>query len=107
VIELLRPWAGRAQYRARGELPPHRGAQSRSSAYAEHRLAPERDARFPKRLQEKFAGRKFAPLDPPDLLDYEGAKLMFIGASEDFEREPASRSSRIARASAPPTRPRS
>jgi hypothetical protein len=50
-------------------------------------LDPERDATFPKRLQEKFAGRKFVPVDPPDFLDYEGAELMFIGAAEDPERE--------------------
>jgi hypothetical protein len=36
-------------------------------------LDPEREARFPKKLLEKFAGRKFVPVDPPDFLDYEGA----------------------------------
>jgi hypothetical protein len=50
-------------------------------------LNPERDAKFPKTLQEKFKGRRFAPVDPPDFLNYEGAELMFIGASEDPERE--------------------
>jgi hypothetical protein len=45
-------------------------------------LDPERDANFPKRLQEKFAGRKFLPVDPPDFLNYVGAELIFIGASD-------------------------
>jgi hypothetical protein len=50
-------------------------------------LDPERDAEFPKKLKEKFGGRRFAPVDPPDFLNYEGAELVFIGASEDPERE--------------------
>jgi hypothetical protein len=50
-------------------------------------LDPDWDAEFPKKLKEKFAGRKFAPVDPPDFLNYEGAELMLIGASEDPERE--------------------
>jgi hypothetical protein len=50
-------------------------------------LDKERDAEFPNKLQEKFAGRKFASLDPPDFLDHEGAELIFIGAAEDPSRE--------------------
>jgi hypothetical protein len=50
-------------------------------------LDPEHDARFPKSLQQKFAGRRFAPVDPPDFLDHEGAELMLIGASENAEEE--------------------
>jgi hypothetical protein len=50
-------------------------------------LPPERDARFPTRLAEKFRGRKFIPIDPPVFLDYEGAELMLIGAAEDSEKE--------------------
>jgi hypothetical protein len=50
-------------------------------------LDAERDAKFPKKLQERFAGRKFAAADPPDFLNYEGAELMFIGAPEKPERE--------------------
>lgn len=50
-------------------------------------LDPEHAARFPKELREKFAGRKFLPVDPPDFLDYEGAELVFIGAAEDPEAE--------------------
>lgn len=50
-------------------------------------LDPAHDAKFPKKLQEKFAGRKFLPVDPPGFLNYEGAELMLIGASEDPEQE--------------------
>jgi hypothetical protein len=50
-------------------------------------LGPEREARFPRKLQEKFAGRRFIPVDPPDFLDYEGAELMLIGAAENAEAE--------------------
>ena len=50
-------------------------------------LDAERAAKFPKKLQEHFAGRKFVPADPPDFLNYEGAELMFIGASEKPEQE--------------------
>lgn len=41
---------------------------------------------LPPWARERFAGRKFAPLDP-DLLDIEGAELVLIGASEDVEAE--------------------
>jgi hypothetical protein len=44
-------------------------------------------ADFPKRLLELFRGRRFAPLNPPDFLDYEGAEIILIGAAEDAERE--------------------
>jgi hypothetical protein len=50
-------------------------------------LDPDHEARFPQKLQEAFAGRRFSPVDPPDFLDYEGAELMLIGATEDAERE--------------------
>jgi hypothetical protein len=46
-------------------------------------LDEERQADFPKELQGKFGGRRFADLDPPDFLNYEGAELLFIGAAED------------------------
>jgi hypothetical protein len=44
-------------------------------------------ADFPKRLLELFRGRRFAPLAPPDFLNYEGAEIVLIGAAEDAERE--------------------
>lgn len=43
-------------------------------------------ARYPARLQERFGGRSFAPLTP-ELLDYEGAELILIGAHEEPEEE--------------------
>jgi hypothetical protein len=42
-----------------------------------------RQASFPKALQERFRGRRFVEVDPPDLLDYEGAEVLLIGASDD------------------------
>ena len=50
-------------------------------------LDSDRDARFPKKLAEKFRGRRFIPIDPPEFLDYEGAELMLIGAAENAEEE--------------------
>ena len=45
---------------------------------------PEEDrAELPQRLSEKFHGRRFIPVDPPDFLDREGAELVLIGADED------------------------
>jgi hypothetical protein len=34
------------------------------------------------RLPERFGGRRFAPLDTPEWLDYEGVELVLIGAAE-------------------------
>src|SRR6267378_7734398 len=39
-----------------------------------------RVARSPRNLQARFRGRRFIPLDPPDLLDHEGAEILLIGA---------------------------
>jgi hypothetical protein len=44
-------------------------------------------ARFPRQLQERFAGRRFIPVDPVDFLNYEGAELILIGATENAEEE--------------------
>jgi hypothetical protein len=46
-----------------------------------------REARFPPELQERFAGRRFIPVDPVELLDYERAELILIGAAENAEKE--------------------
>jgi hypothetical protein len=43
-------------------------------------------AEYPKRLQEKFGDRRFINAEP-ELLDYEGAEVMLIGAREDPEEE--------------------
>ncbi len=48
---------------------------------------PRRDRpSYPHELQEQFAGRRFAPLDPA-FLDHEGAELILIGAHEEPEDE--------------------
>jgi hypothetical protein len=44
-------------------------------------------ADFPNQLLELFRGRRFAPLSPPDFLNFEGAEIVLIGAVEDAERE--------------------
>ncbi len=50
-------------------------------------LGKRQKARYPRSLMEKFRGRRFIEIEPPDYLDYEGAELMMIGAREDAERE--------------------
>jgi hypothetical protein len=50
-------------------------------------LRDEQQAHFPKRLQEQFHDRRFAPVDPADFLDYAGAELVLIGAREEPELE--------------------
>jgi hypothetical protein len=50
-------------------------------------LDEERQANFPKKLQGRFRGRRFADIDPPDFLNYEGAELLFIGSAEDVSEE--------------------
>jgi hypothetical protein len=50
-------------------------------------LDPKHEARFPDELQDKFQGRRFIPVDPPDFLNYEGAELLLIGARENAEEE--------------------
>jgi hypothetical protein len=50
-------------------------------------LPPQKAARYPKRLEQLFDGRRFAPADPPELLDYPGAQLLFIGACANLRSE--------------------
>ena len=50
-------------------------------------LGTGRRAELPRALQARFAGRRFAPLDPPDFLDHGGVELVLIGAAEDASRE--------------------
>ncbi len=59
------------------EKPSPRGAGLRGGKKAD----------FPKRLMEKFDGRRFSDADPPDFLDYEGAEMILIGASEEPVRD--------------------
>jgi hypothetical protein len=50
-------------------------------------LPPPRRPDYPDALREKFAGRRFTNLDPPDFLDYPGTELVLIGAGPDVTRE--------------------
>jgi hypothetical protein len=62
------------------EQPPPPGAALRA----------EREAVFPQRLQERFQDRRFAAVDPPDFLNYEGAEVLLIGAGGRRRRNSAS-----------------
>lgn len=46
-----------------------------------------RKASFPDALKERFGGRRFCDLDPPDFLDHEGAEFVLISAAEDVKAE--------------------
>jgi hypothetical protein len=50
-------------------------------------MPPSRHPDYPNALREKFAGRRFTNLDPPDFLDHPGTELILIGASPDVTRE--------------------
>jgi hypothetical protein len=50
-------------------------------------LDEDRQAAFPKKLQSRFRGRRFAQLDPPDFLNYAGAEVLFIGTGEDVSED--------------------
>ncbi|KAM0933718.1 hypothetical protein DsansV1_C34g0224591 [Dioscorea sansibarensis] len=50
-------------------------------------LQSKRLAAFPAHLQAQLGNRRFAPADPPDLLNYEGCELLLISASDDVEGE--------------------
>lgn len=43
-------------------------------------LSEERRAQFPEELQKRFEGRRWIGVHPVELLDYEGAEVLFIGA---------------------------
>lgn len=57
---------------------PHRDAQQAG-------LPKDRRAHYPKSLQEAFRGRRFAT-ENAQLLDYEGAEIVFVGARRHPER---------------------
>jgi hypothetical protein len=50
-------------------------------------LRRERRANLPPELRERLGGRRFAPVEPPELLDQEGVELVLIGAAEDASSE--------------------
>jgi hypothetical protein len=50
-------------------------------------MNPRQRADYPPELLERFRGRRFIAIETPELLDYEGAELVLIGASEDVSGE--------------------
>lgn len=50
-------------------------------------LSSGQKARLPEELHQRFAGRRFVPLDPPDFLDHEGIELVLIAASAKVSEE--------------------
>lgn len=50
-------------------------------------LPPRRRPEYPEHLLARFGGRRFSPVDPPELLDAEGAEVVIIGAGADAELE--------------------
>lgn len=46
-------------------------------------LGDERGPELPDPLEDRFEGRRWAPADPPALLDHPGVELLFIGATGD------------------------
>jgi hypothetical protein len=42
---------------------------------------------YPKELKQKFEGKRFVDLDPPELLDYPGTELVLVGARPDPTNE--------------------
>lgn len=50
-------------------------------------LKEDQQARFPEKLQQRFRGRRFVGAESPEFLNYEGAELLLIAASEDISKE--------------------
>jgi hypothetical protein len=50
-------------------------------------LSIEGRGQFPHKLRERFAARRFIPIDPPTFLDYVGAEFVLIGAAHDASAE--------------------
>ena len=50
-------------------------------------LAKDQPVDYPQDLMDVFDGRKFANVDPPDLLNYDGAEFILIPASGDIDKE--------------------
>lgn len=44
-------------------------------------------AKFPDNLMEKFEGKKWCPVNPPSFLDYTGAEILIMSASDDLKTE--------------------
>jgi len=50
-------------------------------------LQPEKKATFPEELAHKFGNKRWIPLNPPTLLDFDGTELLIIAAKEDIVQE--------------------
>ena len=50
-------------------------------------LRDDRRAELPAGLLERFRGRRFVPVETPELLDHEGVELVLIGADDDIAEE--------------------
>lgn len=50
-------------------------------------LTKNRDAEYPKVLQERFRGRRFSEIDTPDFLNYKGAQFILIASSDDLRKD--------------------
>jgi hypothetical protein len=48
-------------------------------------LPPRRRPEYPEELRARFGSRRFSAVDPPELLDHEGAEVVLIGAAGDAE----------------------
>ncbi|ORX94796.1 hypothetical protein K493DRAFT_352188 [Basidiobolus meristosporus CBS 931.73] len=50
-------------------------------------LSEEEKTGFPKKLQQEFKGRKWAPLETTDFLEHESCEIVLIGATEKVHHE--------------------
>ena len=50
-------------------------------------LSPTRKADLPRRLGDRFRGRRFICVEEPELLDHEGVEIVLIAASADISEE--------------------
>ncbi|KAF0925116.1 hypothetical protein E2562_015399 [Oryza meyeriana var. granulata] len=71
------------------EQPPPSGGRRGGGGDGGFRgLQSKRRAAFPAHLQGRFgSSNRYAPADPPDLLNYEGCEFLLIAASDDVEEE--------------------
>jgi len=44
-------------------------------------------AQYPDELQASFRDRRWSPVNPATFLNYEGAEIVIVGASDDLEHE--------------------
>uniref|UniRef100_A0A0E0JVD6 Uncharacterized protein n=1 Tax=Oryza punctata TaxID=4537 RepID=A0A0E0JVD6_ORYPU len=70
------------------DQPPPSGGGGRYGDGGFRGLQSKRRAAFPAHLQGRFgSNHRYAPADPPDLLNYEGCEFLLIAASDDVEEE--------------------